>query len=309
MPDLALDLRHLRSAILVAEHGSFRRAANAADLPQSTLTRRIQMLETRLGVSLFERSRTGSRLTPAGEHFIRDAAIGAEHLQQVVRGLRAMKVGESGLLRIGVTSSLAQGPVGDLLAAYRRKFPGVSVLVEESTSDRNTAAVASGRLDVAFVLGSQPLPCCEKKVVDCESLFAAVPGDHKLASAPSVAWDDLRDQIVLISADGHGPEVEGIVLRRLSEIGFRPRLSLQRVGRENLLNLVGKGFGLTVVAGSTLGAVYPGVRFLPLRPEAERLRWSAIWSRTNKNSLLTRLLDLIDELRSQEGAGRGRLNV
>lgn len=90
MPDLALDLRFLRYAILVAEHGSFRRAADAMNLSQSTVSRRIQLLERRVGVPLFERSRSGVRPTPAGERFIREAAFGAEHIRQAVSSLTAL---------------------------------------------------------------------------------------------------------------------------------------------------------------------------------------------------------------------------
>jgi DNA-binding transcriptional LysR family regulator len=289
MPDLALDLRHLKYAVLVAEHGSFRRAAAASNIPQSTISRRIQMLEARLGAALFERSKTGTKLTRAGEHFIRNAAVGAHHLQQVVSGLASMKSGYSGQLLVGVTASLAQGPLANLLALYRVRFPGVRVAVEEAASENNAAAVASGRLDVAFVLGTQCAPGCERKNFYNEGLFAAVPVGHPFAAGSGVCWDDLRDETFLIAADGTGPEVEGIVLRRLSEIGFRPHLSIQKVGRENLLNLVGKGFGLTVVAGSTLGATYPGVQFLPFCQETESLSWSATWSSANANSALVRL--------------------
>ena len=45
VPDLALDLRYLKYAMLVAEHGSFRRAASILNLSQSTISRRIQLLE------------------------------------------------------------------------------------------------------------------------------------------------------------------------------------------------------------------------------------------------------------------------
>ena len=70
MPDLALDLRDLKYPILVAEHGSFRRAADILNLSQSTLSLRIQLLERRLGLPLFERNRTGTRPTLAGERFL-----------------------------------------------------------------------------------------------------------------------------------------------------------------------------------------------------------------------------------------------
>jgi DNA-binding transcriptional LysR family regulator len=87
MPDLALDLRYLRYAMLVAELGSFRRAADVLNLSQSTVSRRIQLLERRLGVPWFERSRSGTRLTYAGERFILDAAVGAGHLHQAASDL------------------------------------------------------------------------------------------------------------------------------------------------------------------------------------------------------------------------------
>ena len=56
MPDLTLDLRYLKYAIQVAEAGSFRRAADRIAISQSTVSRRVQMLERQLGVSLFEGS-------------------------------------------------------------------------------------------------------------------------------------------------------------------------------------------------------------------------------------------------------------
>jgi len=125
MPDIALDLRYLEYAILVAEHGSFRRAAEILNLSQSTISRRIQLLERRLGMPLFERNRTGARPTLAGERFMRDAAIGAGHLRQAVNEMSLAKRGDAGELRIGLMASLANGFLSDLLGAYHRQFPNV----------------------------------------------------------------------------------------------------------------------------------------------------------------------------------------
>ncbi|WP_296442302.1 LysR family transcriptional regulator [Rhizobium sp. 60-20] len=59
----------------MADHGSFRRAAEALDLSQSTGSRRVQALERRLGTPIFIRDRCGVRLTHAGQRFLRDATI------------------------------------------------------------------------------------------------------------------------------------------------------------------------------------------------------------------------------------------
>lgn len=106
MPDLALDLRFLRYALLVAEHGSFRRTAEALDISQSTLSRRVQLLERRIGVPLFVRIRSGVHLTLAGERFLQDAAVGAQHFDRAVSTLALARRGQLGDLRFGFSLAL-----------------------------------------------------------------------------------------------------------------------------------------------------------------------------------------------------------
>jgi DNA-binding transcriptional LysR family regulator len=107
VPDLALDLRHLKYALLAAEHGSFRRVAEALNLSRSTISRRIQLLEHRIGISLFERTNSGVRPTAAGER-MREAAVGAGHLREAVNSISMAQRGHTGELRIGLMASLAR---------------------------------------------------------------------------------------------------------------------------------------------------------------------------------------------------------
>ncbi|MBR0664908.1 LysR family transcriptional regulator [Roseomonas hellenica] len=292
MPDLAFDLRYLKYAMLVAEHGSFRRAAESLSLSQSTVSRRIKLLERRLGAPLFERKRTGAKPTVMGERFMRAAAVGAEHLRQAVNEMALVQRGDAGELRIGLVASLAQGGLGDILEAFRCKFPKVEVRLQEATSQANAACVLSGRLDIAFIPGEPRLPGCEAKHVWDEELFVAMSTQHRLATREGVTWNDLRNETFLICSDVHGPEVDDIIVRNVSALGFHPKISVHSVGRENLINLVGRKYGLTLAASSTLGATYPGVTFVPIFPRNESIRWSAVWSSDNQNPVLKRLLDL-----------------
>jgi DNA-binding transcriptional LysR family regulator len=65
-----MDLNKLRHAVVIAREGSFSAAAAAIPMSQPALTRSIQSLEDKYGITLFERGRSGVRLTPDGERLV-----------------------------------------------------------------------------------------------------------------------------------------------------------------------------------------------------------------------------------------------
>src|SRR5258708_32433287 len=67
----AVDVQHLRYAVAAADHGSFRRDAEALVLRQSTLSRSIRQLEERIGMTVLSRSSGGVRVTEAGRELPR----------------------------------------------------------------------------------------------------------------------------------------------------------------------------------------------------------------------------------------------
>lgn len=76
MPGQVIDFRLFRYALVAAEHGSFRRAATTLNVQQSGVSRGVKNLEHRLGTELFVRGPAGVRPTPAGDRFLKEAALG-----------------------------------------------------------------------------------------------------------------------------------------------------------------------------------------------------------------------------------------
>ncbi|TIV23175.1 MAG: LysR family transcriptional regulator [Mesorhizobium sp.] len=297
MPDIAFDLRYLRYAILAAEHGSFRRAAEILSVSQSTVSRRIQILERRVGILLFDRHRSGARATMAGERFLREAAVGAKHLNQAVDTIAQAKRGSIGLLRIGLMACIASGFLGELLAAYHRRFPAIEVIFEEATSQINAGALLDGRLDVAFMPGNPQLPGCRSETLWDETIYLAVPASHRIVSLDVAGWEDVCHETFLVKADATRPEVEDYLMRQLCGAGLSPKISVQQIGCENLLSIVAQGFGITLATNSIVGNVYPGVRFVPIAGGKETFSFSAVWSATNPNPALKFLIDMSIERR------------
>lgn len=290
MPDLSLDLRYLRYALVSAEHGSFRRAATVLGVPQSTISRRVLLLEHRLGFALFERDTRGVRLTRAGQNFLNEAALGVDQMARAVQLARATHRGERGEIQIGILASLTSGFLHLLLKAFREKHRDVRVKLHEGTPQRNLHHLSTGLLDVCFVTGEPTLPGFQTELLWDEHVNVVLPLDHHLAARSEVAWEDLRNEAFIVSGGGPGPEIHDYLTKRLSGLGTHPDITVHEIGRESLINLVAVGYGLTLVSTSSRGSDLSGVVLRPIAGEADVLPSSAMWSTGNRNPALNRLL-------------------
>jgi DNA-binding transcriptional LysR family regulator len=141
----AVDLVHLRYAVAAADHGSFRRAAEALLLRQSTLSRCIRQLEERIEMIVFERSSGGVRATQAGRDFLRMARSILEQMETLVASAHRAGRGEAGRLAIGFYTSLSAGNLRATLIDYAQRFPQIEVSMIESSRTRLTTALGKAR--------------------------------------------------------------------------------------------------------------------------------------------------------------------
>lgn len=263
MPDIALDLRFLHYAILVARIGSFRAAAESMNLSQSTVSRRIRVLERRLGIELFERDPSGAYLTPAGAKFVEDAERGMTALLRAVDNARNLHKGATGVLRIGLMTSLSGGFLSDSLKAFHTKYPEVEFEINEITSESGLTAVLWGHIDLAFLPRVREVAGCT--VIDLwkEQVLIAVPEGHHLSNVPQITWNDLHAEHFLVPSGRAGAELDQRYLQKLTKTELPPKISSHDVGRENLLSLVGHGCGIALALSSSTHSKHAGVRFLP----------------------------------------------
>ncbi len=117
----------LRSFLAVARHGSLSGAARALGVNHSTVFRRLNGLEERLGVRLFERLPTGYVPTAAGEEMLATAARVEEEITALDRRLSGRDVRLTGSLRVTTTDTLALGLLPPHLARFRKAYPGIEL--------------------------------------------------------------------------------------------------------------------------------------------------------------------------------------
>jgi DNA-binding transcriptional LysR family regulator len=143
---MAMELRHLRYFVAIAEERSFTRAAERLWVAQPGLSTQIRRLEAELGVRLFERHTRGVDLTQAGELFLERARVALAAADTAGATGRDLEAGVVGSIRLGIASGARWRPASDLLRRFSRERPGVELTVLEAYGGTLWRDLRAGRL-------------------------------------------------------------------------------------------------------------------------------------------------------------------
>ena len=206
-----MDARDLATFEAVARLGGMGRAARELNTVQSNVTQRVRRLEAALGVALFERSRSGARLTPAGERLIPYAARIDALLDEAGRAARDDGA-PRGTLTIGSLETTAALRLSPLLASYARAHSGVDLVLRTGTTAELIERVLDRELEGAFVCGpvAHPLLAAAPAFEEELALLSA-PTDSSVAAA--LQHPDLR-LVILRAGCSYRQRLEEILARR-----------------------------------------------------------------------------------------------
>jgi DNA-binding transcriptional LysR family regulator len=217
------DLNDLYYYAQVVEHGGFAAAARATGVPKSKLSRRLALLEERLGVRLIQRSSRRFAVTEIGrEYHARCLAmlIQAEAAEQVVAEVRA---GLRGLVRLACPSALLAFQMGALLARFMAENPGIEIELE--STNRRVDVIAE-RFDVAIRVRVPPLEASDlmlRKLDESTQCLVAAP---LLVARPLVSPADLAGLPGIDLGPAHREHRWALdhADGRTARVPFRPRL-------------------------------------------------------------------------------------
>jgi DNA-binding transcriptional LysR family regulator len=170
-----LDTNLLRAFVAVAETAGMTAAGNVLNLTQAAVSQQIKRLEEALGCQLFDRHRSGLRLTEAGDRLFGKAkrmlALNDEIWSDMTRPLY------DGEVRIGVPYDLVNTHLPPVLRSFARSFPGVKITLVSLTSKKLLDAIAAGKIDIALAEQRHPDPGAEVLAVERLVWVGAKGGD------------------------------------------------------------------------------------------------------------------------------------
>jgi LysR family transcriptional regulator, nitrogen assimilation regulatory protein len=145
-----LDIRTIQLFVAVFEVGSITKAAEREHIAQPALTVRLQQLEDKLNVKLFERSPQGAAATPAGRHFYGLCLELLKRIDAVGTQMMQFNGAVAGAITAGIMPSICHGPLAPMLAKYTADYPNVDVRIVEGLSGTLADWVLSGEVDFAI---------------------------------------------------------------------------------------------------------------------------------------------------------------
>ncbi|WP_280677549.1 transcriptional regulator CynR [Kitasatospora sp. MAA19] len=200
---MALELRHLRYLLAVAEHGSFTRAAEDLRIAQPTLSQQIKQLERTVGVQLLDRTGRAVRLTDAGHAYVHYARRALQELAAADRAVLDVQDLSRGALRLAMTPTFTAYLIGPLVAQLHTRHPGITLNVRELTQDRIESALLADELDLGIAFHGPHLPGIAGTDLFTETLSLVVGPLHPRAGStrPLPVTDLGAHPLALLSGD------------------------------------------------------------------------------------------------------------
>lgn len=233
-------LRHIRYFLAVAEQGNFTRAAEALHVSQPTLSQQIKQLEDTLGAPLFDRSGRAVRLTDAGEAWMRYARLALQDLDAGARAIHDVATLERGHLRLAMTPTFTAYLVGPTIDAFYRRYPGITLSIEEMAQERIETLLAQDRLDLGIAFEMAQSAEVEAAALFSETLELMVGAGHPLAARHRpltlAEWQHLP--LALLSGDF---ATRQFIDRYCTQLGFRPQVAVEANALGAIVEIVRRG--------------------------------------------------------------------
>ncbi len=238
-----MDIRQLNTFLTISNLQSFTKAAQSLDYAQSSITTQIQLLESELGVRLFERlghnitlTSEGRKLLPFAEQMIK---LSIEAKNAVVSSDQP-----GGTLSIGAVESLCATRLPKLLKEYRSRYPNVDISIKFGSSNDFKEYLKNNIIDVAFFL--------EQKVIEgeflaeiqfLEPMAVLVAPEHPLSRKESIYPEDLAGESFILTEKGCSYRI--IFENVLNQYSIKPRSVIETGNVQTIKQLAMSGLGIT----------------------------------------------------------------
>src|SRR6202035_4685896 len=196
--EAAMELRHLRYFVAVAEEGSLTLAAEKRlHTAQPSLSRQIRDLEYEVGVQLMSRSVHGIELTAAGRAFLDHARLALTQAEAGAEAARRAAQPIKPTFAMGFLTGQEVDWLPHATSILRDELLNIEIRVSSDHSASLADELQRGKLDIAFLRREQKADL-EYKLVAEEAIVVMLPRDHPLAGRKAIDPHDLVGETFIV---------------------------------------------------------------------------------------------------------------
>lgn len=284
-------LRQLQYLKLLAEHGSFSRAAEAAHVSQPALSSGVQELERILGAPVVERTRGAVLLTAVGAEAVKRAEDVLARTEDLVEAARNAGKPLSGRFRMGVIPTVAPFLLPQKLVGLRETHPDLRLFIREDLTPKLIAGLKSGQLDAAVIALPYDVPGIDHAHIANDEIVAAAPIGHPLAGEGPIPQGALKSEDLILLEDGHCLRDQALAAVKIEPPKGEDVFAATTL--PTLVQMVSSGLGVSFLPQMAVTAGLadnPGVVVRPLSEEGPRREIVVAWRAGSSRAAEARLL-------------------
>ena len=250
--------QEIEAFIAVAGRGSFRAGADAIHLSPPALSRRIESLESALGVRLINRTTRKLELTGLSRTFLERARVAFDDLKAATLSITEIAARQTGRVTVGCVPSAAFHFLPSVVRPFAAQYPGIRMRIIDENDAEVAQAVISGEADFGIGFMGSRVPELDFEALRSDPFVLAVRRDHILARRTAVSWAELDgERLMAVSrTNGNRQLLDDALVRA----GLRPAIVFEVNRVSTLLGMVEAGLGVAAVPGLTLpSAVHPAL--------------------------------------------------
>ncbi|MEO6984054.1 MAG: LysR substrate-binding domain-containing protein [Paralcaligenes sp.] len=270
MARINFDLQELQAFVAVSEKLSFREAAEELNISAPALSRRIEKLESILGVKLFERSTRHVMLTNVGRTFLDHSRSALDELEGAMLGIADLAAQRRGMVTVACVPSAAYYFLPTVIARFTKSYPQIRVRILDESANTVLNAVINRQADFGInFIGTQEADL-EFEPIFTERFVLAVHTGHPLSRRRKIRWEELCDERFMTVGKSSGNRV--LIDSALAQSARRPTSFFEVAHVQSLLGLVEAGLGVAAVPQLALPAKnHSTLKGIPLiEPEVSR---------------------------------------
>jgi LysR family transcriptional regulator, hca operon transcriptional activator len=292
----AMELRHLRYFVAVAEAGSLTVAAEQTlHTSQPSLSRQIRDLEDEVGARLLTRRARGIELTPAGRAFLEHARVVLSQVEAAAEAARRVAHPAKPCFAMGFLTGHELTWMPEALQILRDELPNIDVMISSQYSPLLADGLLKGKIDAAFLRRERGVPELAFRLLVKEPLMVVLGTDHRLAALKSIGPQDLvGEPFVTVSATA--PVLRVVIdnyLKR-SGVNITPDHEADHLSMGMSLIVSTRGVGLLPAYAQNF--LPSSVTSRPLKGDTPTIELVVGYKKSNESPILKLLLSRLDEL-------------